>query len=45
MTYKLTYFDCQALGEPIRMLFSYGNIKFQDIRIKDVEWPNIKDSE
>lgn len=43
-TYKLTYFNVTALGEPIRYLFAYGNIKYEDIRFQREEWPTLKDS-
>lgn len=45
MTYKLTYFDCAALGEPLRFLLKYGNIDFEDVRIKNEDWPQLKPSE
>ncbi|XP_076656911.1 glutathione S-transferase-like [Halictus rubicundus] len=41
-TYKLTYFPITALGEPIRLLLSYGGVKFEDHRIKSKDWPQIK---
>lgn len=41
-TYKLTYFDLKALAEPIRFLFAYGNIKYEDVRIATEKWPEIK---
>jgi glutathione S-transferase len=41
-TYKLTYFNVQALAEPIRMLLSYGNIQFEDVRIEKDAWPALK---
>ena len=43
-TYKLSYFDVNALGEPIRFMLSYMNQKFEDNRIKSKEWPAIKSS-
>lgn len=43
-TFKLHYFNAKALGEPIRMLFAYGGIKYEDIRYDRFgdEWPKIK---
>lgn len=43
-TYKLHYFNLKALGEPIRMLFAYGGIEFEDIRVESSEWPALKSS-
>lgn len=43
-TYKLTYFNVQALAEPVRMLLSYGGIKFEDVRIEKEDWPALKPS-
>uniref|UniRef100_A0A7E4VKV5 glutathione transferase n=1 Tax=Panagrellus redivivus TaxID=6233 RepID=A0A7E4VKV5_PANRE len=40
--YTLTYFDVRALGEPIRLLFKYAGVEFKDVRIKHIDWPNIK---
>ncbi|CAH1100581.1 unnamed protein product [Psylliodes chrysocephalus] len=41
--YKLTYFNVTGLGEPVRLILSYGNIDFEDIRITfDDNWPSIK---
>lgn len=37
--YKLTYFNMTGLGEPIRMLFAYGGIKYEDNRIETEDWP------
>lgn len=45
LQYKLTYFPVKALGEPIRMLLSYGGIEFEDVRFERDNWPNIKPSE
>lgn len=46
-TYKFTYFNSKALGEPIRFLFAYGKIDYEDIRIDFAnEWgPELKSSE
>lgn len=43
-TYKLTYFNVTALAEPVRFLFSYGNIPFEDNRFPREEWPTLKES-
>ncbi len=37
--YKLYYFKQRGLGEPIRLIFSYLNIPFEDIRVdQPTEW-------
>jgi hypothetical protein len=41
-TYKLTYFNLKALGEPIRLLLSYGGVEFEDHRIEKEEWAQLK---
>jgi glutathione S-transferase len=41
--YKLYYFNLQARGELIRLIFKYAGVPFEDIRIeRNVEWPNRK---
>jgi glutathione S-transferase len=41
-TIKLTYFDAEALGEPVRLALLLSGTKFDDIRIKFNEWPALK---
>ena len=40
--YKLYYFPIKARGEPIRLLFVYKGIKYEDIRIPFDKWPENK---
>ncbi|CAH1366946.1 unnamed protein product [Tenebrio molitor] len=40
--YKLTYFELEALAEPIRFLLNYGGIEFEDARFDFENWPQIK---
>ncbi|XP_070495369.1 uncharacterized protein [Chironomus tepperi] len=40
--YKLHYFNITGLGEPIRFLFKYGGIEFEDIRYDAEAWPEAK---
>ncbi|KAH7694854.1 CRE-GST-9 protein, partial [Aphelenchoides avenae] len=36
--YKLTYFDCRALGEVARFMFHYAGQPFDDVRVTNEEW-------
>ncbi|XP_013188133.2 glutathione S-transferase isoform X1 [Amyelois transitella] len=41
--YKLKFFDFMGVAEPIRYLFAYGGIKYENIVInKEVDWPKIQ---
>jgi len=40
--YKLTYFDVRGLAEPIRMLFAYVKVPYEDNRFQREQWPAIK---
>lgn len=40
--YKLTYFDVRARCEHIRLLFAAGKLAFDDVRIKQEDWPTLK---
>jgi hypothetical protein len=43
--YKLYYFRYKALAEPIRLLFAYKGIPYEDIRIAwDENWPEVSSS-
>lgn len=35
---KLFYFDCYGRAEPIRMLFEYCEIPYEDIRMGEQDW-------
>lgn len=44
--YTLTYFNVKGYGEPIRWLFSYADIEFENVTIDFEEWKqSIKASE
>jgi hypothetical protein len=36
--YKLIYFDARGICEPIRMLFHYAKVPFDDFRISRKQW-------
>jgi hypothetical protein len=42
--YRLTYFDVRGLGEPIRMIFQYEGVPFNDVRLSMEEWAEFKES-
>ncbi|KAI1711871.1 putative glutathione S-transferase 6 [Ditylenchus destructor] len=42
--YKLIYFDARGICEPIRLLFHYTKIPFEDARISRKQWLALKDS-
>lgn len=44
-TFKLYYFNIQALAEPIRYIFAYGGQKYEDVRVTKEEWGKFKSSE
>lgn len=43
-TYKLHYFNIMGLAEPLRLLFAYGGIEYEDIRVEFEDWPTLKPS-
>lgn len=43
--YKLIYFAEKGRGEPIRWLFAYGNIPYEDYRVSSLDdWAKMKPS-
>ncbi|KAK6746635.1 hypothetical protein RB195_000109 [Necator americanus] len=42
-TYKLHYFDIRGRAEPIRLIFQYYGIKFDDNRLSEEEWVKVKE--
>ena len=42
--FKLHYFNVTALGEPLRFLFAYGGIEYEDVRVDFADWPALKPS-
>lgn len=42
--YKLTYFNERARGEPIRLIFVYAGVPFEDNRLTEKEFYSRKES-
>ncbi|KAI6214492.1 Glutathione S-transferase-1 [Aphelenchoides besseyi] len=42
--YKLHYFEIRSRGEPIRLMFTYRGVPFEDHKIRVNEWPSKKSS-
>lgn len=42
--YKLIYFNARGKAEPIRLLFAEANVPYEDIRVDQKDWPEMKPS-
>lgn len=42
--YKLYYFNGMWLAEPVRYMFAYKGVEYEDFRFEREEWANIKPS-
>lgn len=42
--YKLSYFDCRGRAELTRIIFAYGNIEFEDNRVKRTDMAELKEN-
>uniref|UniRef100_A0A914IFS7 glutathione transferase n=1 Tax=Globodera rostochiensis TaxID=31243 RepID=A0A914IFS7_GLORO len=42
--FKLIYFDARGICEPIRLIFHYAKVPFDDVRISRKQWLALKDS-
>lgn len=42
-TYKLVYYDLKTLGEPIRQIFHYIGVPFEDVRVDPATWSDVKE--
>jgi len=40
--YKLVHFNVRFLAEPIRWIFSYAGVAFEDVRITVDQWATLK---
>ena len=41
-TYKLTYFKVRARAEVIRFVFAQAEVKYEDVRVSEENWPELK---
>lgn len=41
-SYRLHYFDVRGRGEIVRMLFKLAQVEFEDIRVTQGEWTDVK---
>ena len=44
-TYKLTYFPLRARAELARFVFAQAGVKYEDVRIPDGTWKELKSCE
>jgi len=42
--WKLTYFNARGGGEVIRLVFAAADVKYEDIRITQEQWKELKPS-
>uniref|UniRef100_A0A914W1U6 glutathione transferase n=1 Tax=Plectus sambesii TaxID=2011161 RepID=A0A914W1U6_9BILA len=40
--YKLTYFNMMGRAEPMRLMFAYAGVPYEDNRIEKEQWPALK---
>jgi len=43
-TYKLKYFNGRGRGEPIRLIFAYAKVPYEDVRVPREDWPKVKET-
>ena len=43
-TYKLTYFDAKFRAEVPRLLFAKAGVKYEDVRVNEEQFDQLKDS-
>eukprot|EP00903_Cladosiphon_okamuranus_P014129 g13131.t1 len=39
---KFTYFDIEAMGEPVRLSLAQSGVEWEDIRVPFADWPALK---